>query len=445
MSRYLIATMPITGHVLPALPIARKLVERGHEVAWYTGNKFQGKIEATGARYFPMVSGYDFDDADMNTAFPGRASVDGLEQLKFDMKHVFIDAIAGHLQDIENILRGYHADVITGDTAFVAGMLASELYFIPWAVFNITVLGSASRDTAPFGLGILPADGLAGRLRNRFLYWMAEQIVLRDVYRYLKQTRDTNGWIASGKDTIPVISPYLYLQPTVPGFEYNRSDLPAQVHFIGPLLPPAPKDFTPPVWWDDVTSGKKPVILVTQGTIATDANQLVAPALKALANEDVVVVATADAASLNVDIPANAHVVPFIPFASLMPYVSAMVTNGGYGGVTIALANGVPVIAGGITEDKPEVNNRIAYAGVGINLRTATPTPEQVLSAVKEVLSNSRYHHNARHMSAELTEYDAPTHAARLLEKLALTKRPVIDFANAKETAEFDAAEAAWM
>lgn len=37
MARFLIGTVPVGGHVSPALPIARQLVERGHSVWWYTG------------------------------------------------------------------------------------------------------------------------------------------------------------------------------------------------------------------------------------------------------------------------------------------------------------------------------------------------------------------------------------------------------------------------
>lgn len=36
MTRFLIATIPLVGRVNPALPIARQLVQRGHEVWWYT-------------------------------------------------------------------------------------------------------------------------------------------------------------------------------------------------------------------------------------------------------------------------------------------------------------------------------------------------------------------------------------------------------------------------
>ena len=42
------------------------------------------------------------------------------------------------------------------------------------------------------------------------------------------------------------LSPYLYLQPTVPSFEYPRRDLAPQVHFVGPLLPPVPAGFELP-------------------------------------------------------------------------------------------------------------------------------------------------------------------------------------------------------
>jgi UDP:flavonoid glycosyltransferase YjiC (YdhE family) len=216
--------------------------------------------------------------------------------------------------------------------------------------------------------------------------------------------------------------------------------MPRHVHFVGPLLPEAPKDFAPPAWWDEVINSGRPVVLVTQGTVATDADQLVTPALQALANEDVVVVATAEPEKLKIDIPANAQVVPFVPFAHLMPHVSLMVTNGGYGGTTIALAHGVPVVSGGITEDKSEVSNRIAYSGVGINLKTATPTVGQVHKAVKEVLNNPRYRHNAQAMAEEFAEYDGPTTSVLLLEQLAQSQNPVYHLHDIRRSAELRAA-----
>jgi UDP:flavonoid glycosyltransferase YjiC (YdhE family) len=59
VARFLIATQPITGHVLPALPLARELVRRGRETRWYYGQKFGDAIVATGARFVPYDAAYD--------------------------------------------------------------------------------------------------------------------------------------------------------------------------------------------------------------------------------------------------------------------------------------------------------------------------------------------------------------------------------------------------
>ena len=128
-------------------------------------------------------------------------------------------------------------------------------------------------------------------------------------------------------------------------------------------------------------------------------------------------------------LPANARVVPFVPFGSLMPHVSAFVTNGGYGGVTIALANGIPVVSGGTTEDKMEVAGRLAYSGAGINLRTATPTPKSVRAAVRAVLDEPSYRANACRIQESMARQNGPANAARLLEQVAATGRPVPDSA----------------
>ena len=55
MTRFLLAAMPAAGHIGPLLPIARELVRRGHDVAWYSGSQVRDNVEATGARYLPHV------------------------------------------------------------------------------------------------------------------------------------------------------------------------------------------------------------------------------------------------------------------------------------------------------------------------------------------------------------------------------------------------------
>jgi UDP:flavonoid glycosyltransferase YjiC (YdhE family) len=148
--------------------------------------------------------------------------------------------------------------------------------------------------------------------------------------------------------------------------------------------------------------------------------------LEALAGEDVLVIAAGVTSEDLGDVPPNARVEAFIPFKPLLPHVDLYITNGGFGGVHYALANGVPIVCGGTTEDKPEICNRVAYSGVGINLKTDRPTPQRVQEAVKRVLSEPRYRQRARELQAELAQHDAPAEAATLLERLADTQRPVV-------------------
>jgi UDP:flavonoid glycosyltransferase YjiC (YdhE family) len=225
-------------------------------------------------------------------------------------------------------------------------------------------------------------------------------------------------------------SPYLYMQSTVPGFEYPRRDLPAQVHFIGPLLPDAAGDVQLPGWWPELAE-RRPVVLVTQGTLAADPRQLLAPTLQALAHEDMLVIATTGAspdqtlAALGGIVPANARVERFLPYGEVLPHVDVLVTNGGYGTVQQALAHGIPIVAAAATEEKPENAARIAWSGAGVRIRALSPAPDRIRNEVRRVLAQPRYGERARAISREMGCYDAPRTGADLLERLAATRKPV--------------------
>ncbi|GAA2515013.1 glycosyltransferase [Winogradskya humida] len=155
---------------------------------------------------------------------------------------------------------------------------------------------------------------------------------------------------------------------TVPGFECG--DLPENVHLIGVLPAEAHADWQPPAWWAEL-DGSRPVVVVTQGTVANhDLSQLVEPTLAGLADLDVTVVAALggqDPGRISIPVPGNARVAGFIPFHALLPKAAVLVTNGGASGTQQALAAGVPVVVAGATEDKPIRANvdRLArvYAG----------------------------------------------------------------------------------
>lgn len=430
MARILVGSMPAIGHVGPLVPLIRELVERGHEVRWYANPRFRERVESSGATYLPPNQAPEYDADRMNDIFPERRKLQGVRHLRFDIKHFFGDPAVGHVRDWQEILQEFPADVVFADSTFIAAGWTHELGGPPWATYNPLPVTLSSRDTAPFGLGFPPSRSAFGRMRNLALQVLVTRMIFRDTTGHIDNLRAELGLPRTGKFVMDRgVSPFLNLQGTVLGFEYPRSDLPPTLHFIGPVLAKATDDFNPPSWWGDLQSGK-PVVHVTQGTVATDASDLLVPTLKALANEDVLVVATTGgrpAEDMGIDrLPDNARVERYIPHAHLLPHVDVMITNGGYNGVQMALSHGVPLVAAGTTEDKPEVCARVAWSGVGVNLRTSRPGENQLRQAADEVLSNPRYRQRAADLAEEFRRHDAPTEAADLIERLARTGQPVL-------------------
>jgi len=403
------------------MPIARKLVERGHEVVWITGRMYREKVETTGARFHPLPKEIDPGEMEIYEFYPQMKKLKGLAQIKWIIKHIYLDACVLVIDTIDSILAHFPADVFVGDTVafglvFMGEMMEGQL----GATISLVPLPIPSRDTAPFGLGLLPGKNLVTKTRNRLLNFLTHRILLRDVTTYANNVRRELG-------LKPLNGPFFYgmceitsliMHISTPAFEYPRSDLPENVRFIGPILPEPDPAFQPTHWWSDL-KGSEPVILVNQGTIAKNLYYLVVPTIEGLKDEQMLVVAVPVKQGELAELPANVRAEPFIPFANLLPHVNVMVTNGGYGGTQMALAHGIPLVVAGETEDKMEVAARVEWAGAGINLRKQRPSPGEVRDAVKEVLANPVYRENARRIQSDFARYDAPTRAAELLEALA--------------------------
>ena len=421
MTRFLFAAMPAAGHVGPLIPLAHELIARGHEVGWYTGEQYRGKVEATGASFLPHLEAREIDAGNLDRDFSERQSKKGAAKFIYDLRNVFIPAVPGQVSDLETYVGELAPDVIVAEPALAAAArVIDERHGMPWATCGISALTFPSVDTAPFGFGLRPPRSTLGRLRNRAIGAAIDASVFRLVNRdYDAMRREIGLRPVEGGIFASTLSPYLFLQPTVPSFEYPRSDLPPQVHFVGPLLPPAPADFATPAWFGEL--GRRPVVLVTQGTVATDPSEVILPTLEALCDEDVQVIAVTggpDPESLG-PIPANARVERYVPFAALMPHVSAYVTNGGYGGLHYALAHGVPVVSVGKTEDKAELAARVTWSGVGVGMKSQVARPDRLRAAVRKVLHEPEHPARAVAMQAEMRAYGGAATAVGLLEQLA--------------------------
>ncbi|MGG3891740.1 nucleotide disphospho-sugar-binding domain-containing protein [Metabacillus fastidiosus] len=426
MAKYLFAIWPSVGHVNPGLPVAERLVENGHDVVWYTSSHFKKKVEDTGATYLPFKNLRDFSGSTLSEDFPEMPDYEGLKKFKWGIRNIIANTMEGFDKDLSQIREKFDPDVLVIDPTFT-GLIPLRLRGdrLKVVCYGILPLSVASKDTAPFGMGILPQSSAAGRMKNHLLNFFIQKVVFGQEQKHFNQILKRMGMpkLKHYFFDVAVYESDLYLQGTCPSFEYPRSDLPANIKFVGPYTPRKSPDYSFPEWWGDIKLGN-PVIHVTQGTLANENfNQLLLPTIRAFANKDVLIIATTgkkEDMHFEFELPENVRLEKFIPYSQLLPHVDVMITNAGYGGVHYAIQNGVPLVTAGTSEDKPEVSARVEWAGIGINLRTDSPSEEQIRNAVEQVLGNSMYKQKVKTLQKEFELYDAYELTVKYLEEIAV-------------------------
>lgn len=219
------------------------------------------------------------------------------------------------------------------------------------------------------------------------------------------------------------------LQLALPSLELPART-PKHLKFAGslPLKPISHwKNLEYPSWFeDDVRKARdkqKRVIVVAQGTETPDFNELIIPTIKGLADrDDIVVVAILcrKGASLTDGdaegpfvLASNARVVDYFPYDALLEYADIFVSASGYGGLTHAVANSVPLIQTGRLLDKADIGRRVEYSGIGVYLEGIIGSKD-VSGAVDQILQN---YQSFKNRALELKEESKRYQPLQILEE----------------------------
>ncbi|KAL4732561.1 hypothetical protein ACLX1H_001578 [Fusarium chlamydosporum] len=411
---------PVDGHTYPLIRIAEDLAHRGFEITFIGGEQFETAITNIGARHVTVRPLINPKIVSEREAVPV-----GLPRLLYDIRHIFNGETPHRWEVLKKVLEDIRANdpdrevVVMPETCFMGanpislGAPLPKGYTTRPKVINLNPIPymATSIDTAPFGPGLPPDSTESGRARNQFMNQMMVGGPFADVIAHQDEVLKELGATEILEPQIPfhhwMLMHDLTLQLCPPSLEYTRSDLPSNVKFAGCLTPkPTPADFVYPTWWDDVKRGDRRIVAVTQGTIARDASKLIIPTIKALSDRDdllVVAILGQKGAALpeGTTIPSNTRVIDYLPYDILLPYASVFVMNAGYGGFLHGITNGVPLVLGGESEDKPEIAMRGEWSGVAVNLRTGQPTPDKVREGVERVLSEESFKRRVDEIKAE--------------------------------------------
>jgi MGT family glycosyltransferase len=427
----LFASTPATGHINPLLAIVHMLRAEGHEITFLTGSVFRDRIENSGANFASLQGAADVDGRNLLSVAPELKDIPpGLQWFQVAIERFFLDRLPAQHESLLQAVQESQADVIVGDDMFFGALpmlLGPRSKRPPIVLCGTSFLHLAREDGAPNFLGLPPATTEEQRHQYADIAREFDEAVDQPALSRLNEILKALG-------VNPLSAPIFhsvveladaYMQLSVPRFEFPRQ-IPPSVHFVGtpPIIPgQAP---LPP--WADELDGSRKVVLVTQRTVANhNFGLLIAPTLAVLADEpDVLVVATTGGRPIEAIpgvVPSNARVASFLPFEWLLPRVDVLVTNGGYGSVNQAMSFGIPLVTAGMTEDKADVNARVAWSGVGVNLATNEPTPEALRGAVRTVLDRPAYRLRASQMADEFARVDTRSKILSIISQVVADHR----------------------
>ncbi|WP_343716996.1 glycosyltransferase [Inquilinus sp.] len=371
-----------SGHFLPLVPLARAVRAAGHEVAFAGQPAMAGAVEAAGFTAFatggetlrtdpvrtPLLA-YDAAQED-------RAVRDGFAGRTARARAAALLGLCGR----------WRPDLLVCDEMDFGAMVAAERLGLPHASVLVIAAGALVRPE----LVRAPLDALR-----------AEHGLAPD-------------------PELAMLRRHLVLSPMPPAFRDPAFPLPATAR---PIRPATEEGGAVVPAWLDALPADRPIVYATLGTVFhLESGDLLERVVAGLRDLPVSLVVTTgreiDPASLGPQ-PAHVRIERYVPQSLLLPRCRLMVSQAGSGGVTGALAHGVPMVLLPIGADQPANAARCAALGIARVLDPVGCSPAMVGEAAQAVLADLAYRAAAARMAQEIAAMPDPSEAVPLLERLA--------------------------
>ncbi len=407
MSRILVYTSPARGHLYPLVPTLEELRRRGHHVAVRTLASEAGRVRALGfaaEAIDPAIEALAHED--WKAASAPAALLAGCRTFVARGRH--------ELSDLRRAIEVERPEILFTDVNSWGAAAVAEVSGLPWATFAPYFLPVRAPGVPPWGLGLAPARGGAGRLRDALLWPVVDRLYDR-VRPALNELRASAGapplrHVSDFAARAPLVVSY-----TAEPFEYPRA-WPSNVRLVGPGIWEPREESEPPRGGDG-----RPLVLVTCSTEFQNDGRLVAAALAGLAGEPVrVVVTTASLDPRAFEAPANAVVERFLPHGPLLREAACVVCHGGMGITQKALAAGVPVCVVPFGRDQLEVARHVVEARAGTRLLPGRLDPGRLREAVRTATGRAD---GARRLAEAFRRAGGAAAAADALESIGTEER----------------------
>jgi MGT family glycosyltransferase len=405
------------GNVGPQLGIARTLAERGHEVTVLGHRVQRERVEATGATFAPYEHAPDADasspETDLIRDWEARTPIGAFARSR---DRLMYGPAAAFARDVVETLEASPADVVAWDYILMGAGVGAEAAGVPAAALVHTVYPLPTPGLPPFGLGLAPARGAAGRARDAALR-RALRLAFAPGLKALNAARAEHGLDPFDSPFEQVERADRVLVLTAPEFDFaGRVELPENVRFTGPVIDQPRAEWESPWPAED----ERPLVVAGFSTTFMDQHELAARVVEALGGLPVRGLVTTGPAIDPERLPSaeNVEVVRFVPHAAVLPHASLMVTHAGQGTVHVALAAGVPLVCLPGGRDQNDVAARVVFHGAGVRAG-ARASAEKLRELIRRALADESLRAGAARLEQACGAGDGAARAADEIERLA--------------------------
>lgn len=317
MARVLIGNIPAYGIAMPSLPLARALVEAGHEVDYLLTEGFRARVEATGARLVPYGS-----------YFAGQITAPG--HLFRYGRRLFTDLF----EQLARRGNGYDVVIAAGVQPRFAELQARVdrpvVFFPPVFLQNARTIGHFARICT--GMPAPARHALSSRRARTVLGAVAGTVVLG------KRPGDVVRLLGPQSASLNLVNTSRLHQPFAEDFDETCT-------YFGPTPTLALPDDTFPI--DRLREHAGHVVYATMGTVFNGWLPFFRTIADAFAGTDhLVVITTGNPASVERLGPVADNVIvrPFVPQRLVLEEADVCFTHGGFGSATDCTYLGVPPV-----------------------------------------------------------------------------------------------------
>lgn len=365
MSKIVFFCIPAHGHTNPTLGVVRELVERGHEVLYYSYNSFREKIEAAGARFVSC------DDYDVEQKLGPKDATRVGKDLSFSTQ-ILVDTTLALDDMVCKEMERLQPDCIVADSMAVWGKAVAIKLNIPFI-----------SSTTTFAFNQHSARIMKQSIRELF----AMIFSMPKINKNIKRLQEKGYPVKSVLDILQNDNDTHTIVYTSPGFQPCADTFSDRYAFVGPSVRPATSS---------VEKTKEKLVYISMGTVNNDMAKFYKNCILAFKNTDYQVIMSVGNL-VNIEdlgtLPENISVYSHVDQIGVLTQADAFITHCGMNSVNESLYYQVPLIMYPQTSEQGGVAKRVSHLGAGVMLQKNNPVA--ICEAVQQVIENCSFRENA--------------------------------------------------